>query len=182
MNPLIVHKKTGFQNLTPESHVIIRDFRGVLFYSTEGLRPVKAFNLPPGTYFVDKGNIKPLSKPLHYKFARLPLPERNLKPPFNFSVMFANNPNKCSIIWNEKTIIFDTNLKMKSLPELDFILFHEFSHCRYTTEKYADLQATNLMKKRGYNPSQIGSAPITSLSDMQYERKKHIVNNIIRYV
>jgi len=182
MSPLIIHKKTGFKNITPESPVVIRDFRGIMFYSTEGLRPVKGFNLPPGNYFLDSGNIKPLRKPIHYKLARLPLPERNLKPPFNFMVIFSENPNKCSIIWDEKTIIFDTKLKAKSLPELDFILFHEFSHCRYSTEKYADLQATNLMKKRGYNPSQIGLAPLTSLSEMQLPRKNNIVKNIIRYV
>jgi hypothetical protein len=182
MIPLIISKKTGFKNMSPSKVIIIRDFRGVLFYSTEGLNIVKEFNLPPGTYFIDSGNIKPLKIPVSYKMAKLPIAERNLKPPFNFTVMFSENPNKCSIIWGEKTIIFDTKLKEKTLPELDFILFHEFAHSRYKTEKYADLCATNLMKKRGYNPSQIGMAPITSLSEMQFSRKQNIVNNIIRYV
>jgi hypothetical protein len=51
-------------------------------------------------------------------------------------------------------------------------------HSKYKTEKYADLFAANEMLKKGYNPSQIGVAPIDSLSEMQYERKRFIVNNL----
>ncbi len=179
MVSLILNKKAGFINLTPEQPVIIRDFRGKLFYSTEGLRPVKSFNLPQGTYLIDRGNIKQVGfiKPKLYP---IPEPERRLKAPFDFKIEFANNPNKCTIQWTKKRIVFDYELKEKSLPELFFILYHEYSHALYKTEKYADLFAANLMLKKGYNPSQIGKAPLTSLSNQQFERKHFLIRNILR--
>ena len=179
MIPLILTHKAGFLNLYPNQLIVIRDFRGKLFYTSEGLRPVAKFNLPEGQYFIDKGKIKmiPFITP---KLHKLPVPERNLKPPFDFSIVFDYNPNKCSIKWREKIIIFDNELKNYSLPELYFILFHEYSHAIYKTEKYADLLSANLMLKKGFNPSQIGAAPITSLSDKQFYRKKFVVNNLLK--
>lgn len=175
-------KKTGFRNLNPSNIVEINDFRNMPFYSTEAVtKPVSEFNLPAGKYYVVKGNIKIMPKPVKYRLAVLPIPERNRKPPFDFDVSFGNNPNKCSIIWNEKMIFFDKGLKEKTLPELWFILFHEFAHSRYTNEKYADLCASNLMKVKGFNPSQIGNAPLNTLSEFQYERKKHLIDKIIQY-
>jgi hypothetical protein len=182
LQPLIINKKTGFKNLEPFRPVVIRDFRGMMFYSTEGLKPVNEFNLPAGTYFIEAGNIVPLKRPVHYRLIILPLSTRNLKPPFDFTVLFATNPNKCSINWKAETITFDNDLRSKTLPELYFILFHEFAHSRYNSEKNADLLATNLMKIKGFNPSQIGAAPITSLSEIQMKRKNNVVSNIIRYV
>jgi hypothetical protein len=180
MTSIIIDKKTGFMNMEPTRPVVIRDFRGKLFYSTEGLRSVKEFNLPPGNYTVEKGNIKFRKIPVDYPLSALPKPERNLRPPFDYKIIFDNNPNKCTIKWLEKIIIFDNELKQLTLPELFFILYHEFAHAKFQSEKYADLMAGNIMLKKGYNPSQIGKAPITSLSTMQYERKKHIVKNMIK--
>lgn len=179
MVQLILKNKSGFVNKNPNKPVIIRDFRNKLFYSTEGLRPVTYFSLPEGQYYIEKGDIEliPFKRP---KLYRLPLPERNLKPPFNYNVIFDINPNKCTIQWRKKRIIFDNSLKDYTLPELYFILYHEFAHAIYTTEKYADLMAANLMLKKGYNPSQIGAAPITSLSNKQLYRKKYVAKNVIK--
>jgi hypothetical protein len=175
-------KKTGFRNLNPNNIVEIKDFRNMPFYSTENVsKPVLEFNLPSGKYYVVRGNITAMLKPVKYRLAVLPIPQRNRKPPFDFDVSFGNNPNKCSIIWNEKMIFFDNALREKTLPELWFILFHEFAHARYTSEHYADLCASNLMKVKGFNPSQIGSAPLLSLSAHQYARKKYLIEKIIHY-
>jgi hypothetical protein len=179
VNALILNKKTGFRNLTPSRPVVIRDFRGKLFYSTEGLRPIEKFNLPEGQFFVETGNIEKMNFPVNFKLSILPIPQRHFKTPDDFQLVFAPNPNKCTIRWTTKQIIFDTDLLQKTLPELFFILYHEYGHALYTTEKYADLYAANSMLKKGYNPSQIGKAPITALSTMQFERKKFIVNKMI---
>lgn len=178
---IILSYKTGFQNLTPQRPVIIRDFRGKMFYSTEQIKnPVEKFNLPEGLYKLIEGNIKPLPKPVEYKLSPMPKPQRNYPSPLKFKIEFGINPNKCSIIWQKKKIIFDNNLKSLSLPELFFILYHEYGHRLYKEEKYADLFASNLMLKKGFNDSQIAKAPITSLSVHQFDRKKFIKNHIIK--
>jgi hypothetical protein len=179
MRQLVLKEKTGFKVTNPYEPVIIRDFRGILFYTTEPLLPkVKEFNLPPGTYFVQSGYIQQKSNPVDYKSLRLPPYERNMPVPSDFVVKFGTNPNKCTIFWDLGYILFDNHFKEKPLYEVAFILNHEMGHSKYKTEKYADLFAANEMLKKGYNPSQIGVAPIDSLSEMQYERKRFIVNNL----
>jgi hypothetical protein len=184
MSELIVNKKTGFRVNDVTTPVIIRDFRGMLFYTTESLIPkVKYFNLPPlGRFYLDSGNITPLKHPIKRKLAKLPTPERFRRPPFDFQVQFGNNPNKCTIFWDQKKILFDNAFKSKSLSELYFVLFHEYGHALYGTEKYADLVATNLMKIRGFNTSQIGDAPLFTLSAIQLERKKFIIDKLIKTI
>ena len=130
---------------------------------------------------MDTGNIRPLTRPVKYKLYRLPKIERKYPSPYNFKIIFGYNPNKCTVSWIKKTILFDDNLKEKTVPELFFILYHEYGHKKYKTEKYADLYATNMMLKKGYNPSQIGAAPVTSLSSKQLPRKKYIVNKILKH-
>ena len=179
MRGFFVNKKTGFKNLTPDRPVIIRDFRGKLFYSTEGLKQVKKFNLPEGQYLLEKGNIKPLRFPVKFKLTKLPKPERRFPFPNNFVIFFDNNPNKCTIKWQKKQIVYDDALRQATLPVLIFMLYHEHGHSLYHTEKYADAYSRNMMIKRGYNPSQIGKAPLFSLSSAQYQRKKLIVNSLI---
>lgn len=172
-------KKTGFKNIYPQRPLIIRDFRSKLFYSTEGLKPVEKFNLPRGDYFLDQGEIEALEKPVYFKQAILPYPQRSFSLPDDFQLTFSNNPNKCTINWITKSITFDNSLKESTLPELYFILYHEYGHAKYIKEKWADLYARNLMIQKGFNPSQVGGAPITALSSQQYERKKYIVNSIL---
>jgi hypothetical protein len=179
LKAIIISKKTGFKNLIPSRPLIIRDFRGKLFYSTVGLKIIDKFNLPEGSYNIEQGDIEPLSEPVKFTIKPLPKPQRFFKLPNDFQIIFEANPNKCTIKWLEKKIIFDTDLLQKTIPELFFILYHEYGHSLYTTEKYADAFAANLMLKKGYNPSQIGSAPITALSSLQFERKKYIVKRML---
>jgi hypothetical protein len=174
-----LEKKTGFVNLDKFIPIKILDERGILFYDTSSLKePVKIFNLPAGQYNVISGRIGKLKEPVQYNLPSLPEKERRLKAPFDFTIFFDENPNKCTVNWLKKTIVFDTNLKTLSKPELFFMLYHEYGHALYHTEKYADLMAAKLMLIRGYNPSQIGNAPLTSLSHYQYLRKKHIIDKI----
>jgi hypothetical protein len=180
MDQLIIKKKTGFKNLFPTRPIVIRDFRGVLFYSTEGLHPVEYFNLPVGDYFVDAGYFKELPKPIKHKPTPLPRAERVMSAPYDFNIKFEFNPYKCTIDWQKKTITFDDSFKSKPLPEIYFVLFHEFGHQIYNTEKYADLYAANMMRERGYNDTQIGSASIYGLSDQQYTRKNFLINQLIK--
>lgn len=178
---LFVLKKTGFKN-NPNIPVIIRDFRGILFYTTEYLgKPVNEFNLPKGEYMVDSGQFTPMSNPVYYPLISLPARERWYPNPKKFKVVFGYNPHKCSIIWGAKTILFSDKLKDAPLYVIDFILFHEFSHACYSTEKYADLMSANFMKKRGYNPSQIGSAPLDTLSGGAYDRKVLLLEKLTRF-
>jgi hypothetical protein len=174
-------KITGFKNITPEKPVIITDFRGVIFYDTSPLKKqVSFFNMPEGIYNIVEGNIIKLKKPVKIKLSKLPAPERNYPKPFDFNIVFGTNPNKCSIIWKKRTILFDNNLKNRTLPEIFFILYHEYGHQLYHTEKYADLFSANTMKKKGFNDSQIGFSQINVLSGAQFHRKKFVINNILK--
>jgi len=178
MKGLILRKKTGFKN-TSLNPIVIRDFRGKMFYSSEGLRPVKSFNLPEGNYFVQSGSFSELSRPVAFNKIPLPPPERKLENPDKYSIIFDVNPNKCTINWTFKTITFDLSLLELTIPELFFILYHEYGHTLYKTEKYADAYSCNRMLEKGFNPSQIGKCQITSLSEFQVERKNFVVNKLI---
>lgn len=181
MYPLIATVKTGYKITNPNIPVIIRDNRGILFYTTEEMVPrITSFNLPPGKYLVDSGMFAPMSTPVNFGLLSLPMNQRLLKSPLDFKVIFGNNPNKCSVLWNKDTILFDNSFKEKPLPQVQFILGHEFGHQFYTTEKYCDLFSANRMLKKGYNPSQIGLSPLDSLSEAQYERKKMMVTKLSR--
>ena len=180
MRKLELNKKTGFVVNDPFKPIVIRDFRGILFYSTEPFLPrVKEFNLPSGVYFVDSGYFSPKNFPVKYKYIKLPVAERLLPKPSGFDVRFGNNPNKCTIFWDKGYILFDESFREKPLNQLYFILFHEFGHSIFKTEKYADLYAANCMLGKGFNPSQIGIAPIESLSDAAEERKENVVNKLL---
>lgn len=193
MREIILRNKTGFKITRPETPVIIRDTRGILFYSTEPITPkVKQFNLPPGKYLVDQGSFTPLARPIEYPLKKLPPKQRNRKFPKDFKMKWGNNPNKCTVDWDRKTITFDTSFQESPLSHLDFIKFHEFGHARYgvkqgtdpdseayrQSEAFADLFAVNCMLLKGYNPEQIAETQIDSLSSSQKDRKEFIANII----
>lgn len=183
MRKIVLDKITGFIVKNPNEPVLIRDANGIVFYDTELLVPkVKRFNMPPGVYFVEKGFIAPTLFPREYRLAPLPKPERNKRKPFDFKIEFSHNPNKCSIIWDEKRIVFDNSFLNKPQYEVYFILYHEFGHALYETEKLADLYASNMMKLRGYNPLQIIYAQMNSLSPQQYERKEFLNKQILKTI
>jgi len=152
----------------------------ILFYETESMLPkVQYFNIPAGNYWVEKGWFSETLLPRVYPLAMLPPPERVMPDPSCFSIEFGSNPHKCSIKWDEKTILFDGSFASKPEPELFFVLFHEYGHQMYETEKYADLFAANTMKQKGFNPSQIKRGQDDSLSDAQYERKEFITQKLL---
>lgn len=189
MRALNVTKKTGYKITDISVPVNIRDYRGILFYTTEPIMPVYEFNLPAGQYFVDSGYFKERFSPINFKQANLPFPEKIFSlPPFDFKIMFAPNPNKCSIFWKEKVIIFDDSFIDRPLPELFFIYYHECGHSKYgyntrysmkESEAFCDLYASNKMLELGFNPSQINKAPKDSLSDKQQYRKDFIEETLL---
>jgi hypothetical protein len=178
---LQVTTKSGFKVNAPSIPIVIRDYRGILFYSTEHLTPkVTQFNLPIGEYLVDSGDFTPMLLPVAYKPIKLPKYERVMKQnPKKFKIQFEENPNKCSVFWGKQLIIFDNSFKDAPLYQIDFILGHEHGHRFYKTESKCDLYAANEMLKKGYNASQIGVSPIESLSERQYDRMETVVDKLI---
>ena len=179
MYKITLSKKTGFRIVDPTKPVIIRDNRGILFYSTESQVPrINCFNLPGfGTYWVE-GQIKPSPKPVSYPYAKLPPLKKRYESPFDFQVIWGINPNKCTIDWEGKTILFDSQFLEKPLPEVFFILCHEYGHAYFAQETLADQMGGNYMKALGFNPSQIGNAPLAALSERQVERKMNMIESI----
>ncbi len=166
MRPLNLGLKTGFVVNDVYKPIIIRDSRMILFYETESLLPkVEFFNVPAGNYWVEKGWFSETLLPRVYPLRVLPQPERMMEDPTGFAIVFGHNPNKCSILWDEKVILFDNQFASKPEPEIFFILYHEYGHQMYSNEKYADLFAANTMKLKGFNPSQIKNGQDFSLSD-----------------
>lgn len=189
MRKIVVTKKTGFDINDPSKPVIIRDNRSLLFYSTESLLPkVECFNLPGfGTYWIEQGSFVARNNPVKYDYASLPEFSRRKNPitgenfpmPFDFEIRWGINPNKCTVKWSEHIILFDNAFKEKPLPQVFFILCHEYAHAFFDEETLCDQMAGNYMKALGFNPSQIGEAPIKALSERQYQRKKNMVNSLI---
>lgn len=176
-----VLEKTGFVVTDVTQPIVIRDARGRLFYSTESLTPkVKAFNLPGfGKYLVDSGSFKPMKTPVNFPLLWLPAPERDHPPAKDFVIKWEDNPHKCTIDFTKKEIVFDKSFLEKTLPEIYFIYYHEISHRYFKTEKWVDIMADNYMRLKGFNPSQIGYAHITTLSERQAHRKTFHINRII---
>ena len=183
MRNLTLENKAGFMVRDVNTPVIIRDERGILFYTTEPILPrVKHFNLPAGKYLVDSGDFSQTDffKP---KLLRLPAPQgKQVKNPDKFKIEFGDNPNKCSVFWKKDLILFDKSFAEKPLPIVYFILFHEWGHRYYTKESYCDMFAANVMLLRGYNTSQIGMAQMSALSHHQIGRKKTVVTNLLQNV
>ncbi len=178
---LNVKKKTGFKIIDLFTPVVILDSRNKPFYDTTNRLPrVTQFNLPPGKYNVDNGKFLPLEKPVKFKLPKLPEPQRHYEFPFHFRNVTGDNPNKCSIYWNKGIILWDITMLDLTLPELYFILYHEFSHARYEDEDLADLGAAYIMLRKGFNPSQVVRSPITSLSGASFSRKMKLYNRMLR--
>jgi hypothetical protein len=184
---ILNHKKTGFYNKNSNNEpVVITDLSGKIFYTDKWLnKPVKRFNLPKGKYLLKSGDIIRKNNPVSYRSKKLPPFERYIKQK-RFKIKFAPNPNKATVYHNEGLIVFDPVYKNCPKFIYDFILFHEFGHQYYKTEKHADTYARNKMLKRGYNPSQIAIAPLVGLSESSpdfnsqvFERKEKIVNSFL---
>ncbi len=206
MRSFTLNEKTGFQINEPNTPVNIRDERGILFYTTEPILPTYFFNLPKGRYFVDSGNFTPLRSPVNFRLQKLPPAEKafGIKPT-HFKIEFAPNPDKCTIYWPEKLIVYDTSFEDKPQPQTQFIFEHECGHSMYgyqrpgsdreaylqnkipgvkyfynEAEGYCDMYASNEMLKKGYNPSQIMAAPRETLSDRQEMRKELVEETMLQ--
>lgn len=176
---LNVLQKTGFQ--TNDKFIRVYDDAGELFYTKdkepEPFNKVFNFNLPRGRY-TTTNNLRETA-PRKYKLPLLPRRERSGVIPSltSINVIYAQNPNKASIIRNRKLIILDYSIRNLSAPERVHIRLHELAHYIYTTEKYCDLWATREMLKLGYNPSQIFFSVMNELSNSNsaLERKQYIL-------
>lgn len=178
MKSLVLNTKTGFSSLLPFS---VYDSRGIIFYSdkfttviSEGKRLF--FNLPKGEYLI-KGFIQRLAKPIENDVIELPEPER-IKPLRNYRIVYKNNPNKCTIYYNIRLIVFD--IAFKKYPKFirDNIYFHEIGHHYYKSEHLADLFAAKKMLEKGYNKSQIGLTSLLTLSEKSDYRKSFIFEKL----
>lgn len=180
MKEFEVLKPTNF--FSSEKPLKIYDSRGILFYSDSFTKNFRGFfSLPKGIFktannliTTDKGKKDPNK-------IVLPPYERNFHHNFDeFVISFGDNPSKCTINHREKTILFDKSFLKFPSYVLYFILGHEMGHNYYSTEEYADLYGAKQMLKWGFNVSQIGYAPLTSLSDNNYGRKKLLTDYLIK--
>jgi len=178
MKELKLEEKTGFSSTLPFT---IYDLKDNVFYSSDFTQHISNgerldFNLPAGEYKYDGSFIK-LDSPVPVKNIILPPKERHIAGG-RYDIQFGDNPNKCTIFYEKKLILFDNSFKNKPMYVKYAIYFHELGHHWYRTEKKADLFATKKMLDLGFNPSQIGLASIDSLSDKpdSYDRKMRTVN------
>lgn len=192
MFELFVTKKTGFRVTDPSVPVIIRDQRGILFYSAEPLVPkVTKFNMPAlGKFFVDSGKIRQMESPVNFPLIRMP--QRNVYQgnPMNFQIVFGDNEHKATINFINKTITFDKHIAEFPLPYIYYLLYHEYAHEFFGTtkkvgtpeyaycEKWCDALAFNYMLIKGFNPSQIKEAQRNTLSERQEFRKQFLEQKI----
>jgi len=111
------------------------------------------FNLPKGVFFTNE-NIKQNEKK-EYPVLSLPEPEHFFSTK-GIKTKVKENKHKATIYPNKKRIYIDKTVsQLDFFPAWVFIIAHEFGHCRYRTENYADMFATSFMLKQGFNPSQI---------------------------
>jgi hypothetical protein len=182
MRNLILEEKTGFSSLLPFT---IYELGGQVFYSSEFTDHISQgrrleFNLPAGEYKYDGSFIK-LPSPVAVTSVSTPLPERNITRK-RYQITFGDNPNKCTIFYDEGVIVFDESFRGKPLYIKYHIYFHELGHHWYTTEWKADLYASKKMLDKGFNPSQIGLATLESLTNKpeSYERKMRTVATLTK--
>lgn len=188
MFELMVTKKTGYIVTDPSVPIIIRDNRGVLFYSTEPLVPkTKRFNMPAlGKFLVDSGKFRLANEPVFYQLVRLPKRTAYRESPVNFRIKFSDNKNKATIDFLAREITFDTSVAELPLPYIYYLYYHEIAHQFFgtnkplnspeykTCEKWCDVMASNYMLNKGFNPSQIKEAQKNTLSERNEYRKEFL--------
>jgi hypothetical protein len=187
---ITVNYKTGFRNSTGK-RVVILDEQYEPFYDTANVaNKVWEFNLPAGVYYIQEGKIVQRATPVEYTLETLPPRQRKLADPETFPVLYKKNDYTASIFWDaerspygKRCIVFDPSLQHKTLPEREFIYHHECGHRFWdkgeANENACDMYAKNKMLELGYNPSQIGMAMITTLSDNNMERKEKMIDSLL---
>jgi hypothetical protein len=183
MRDLILEKKTGFSSLLP---FVIYETNGTIFYSSDFTSKIAngerlSFNLPAGIYKYD-GSFTKLDSPVSTRPIMLPPKERNIAYK-RYNIVFGDNPNKCSIFYDTGEILFDNSFRDKPLYIKYGIYFHELGHHWYKTEAKADLFSAYKMLIVGFNPSQIGLVPLTTLSDRpESDDRKGSMAEILAYL
>jgi len=183
MRDLILEEKTGFASTMPFE---IFDINGQLFYSDKFTEIISRgekleFNLPLGVYKYN-GNFVRLVNPIKVVNISLPLKERHLAHK-RYEIIFGDNPNKCTIFYDEGIILFDNSFKNKPLYVKYVIYFHELGHHWYKSEEKADLYAAKKLLELGFNPSQIGMAMLNSLNpgkEGSFDRMEKIVHALTK--
>lgn len=181
MKKLVLEQKTGFATSLPFE---IYDNRGILFYDNTFVEKIQRgeilkFNLPAGEYQLN-GSLIRLDEPVKTKTIILPPKERNINNGKRYRIEFGDNPNKCSIFYDEGLILFDKQYINAPLYIKYGIYFHELGHHFYKTEWKADLYATKKMLEYGFNPSQIGRVGLMTLSSNSFDRKQKTVNTLTK--
>lgn len=178
MIKIVTDCKTGFYNISGKEFTIY-DGRGVYFYSNKNLdKKNTEFNLPKGVYTTDTELVR-LKKPIKQPVIKLQKPDRNIKINENdFNIVFGKNDCKASVFYATKKILLDNSYKTSTLPELKFLLYHEFGHLKYSDEIQCDLYATKRMLFEGFNLSQCGYASVKLLSNKQNERKMVLIKQL----
>ena len=181
--------KTGYFSYDPL--IKIFDNENKPFYVCPNKNGVIKFNLPRGVYKTENKIIK-LASPVKYKLETLPKRTVKRKLPENFKIVFAENPNKCSVFHELGIIIFDNSFKEKPKFFLVFIKLHELGHYFYASkdknpmskeyqinEAYCDKFARRKMLELGYNPTQIQHAiNYTLTQDISAHRKLKSQNEL----
>ena len=180
MKDLILEEKTGFISSMPFE---IYEPNGNLFYSDTFTEKISKgekleFNLPLGIYKYNGSFIK-LANPVKVVNVPLPQKERNLAHK-RYEIIFSDNPNKCTIFYDEGVILFDSSFLNKPLYIKYVIYFHELGHHWYKSEDKADLYAAKKLLEYGFNPSQIGLAFLNSLSNKSFERMEKMINQLTK--
>lgn len=149
---------------------------GDLFYTFDKSGPFR-FTLPVGEYGVHGGEYV---RPLVPGDRRLPAPVVPHGMPRRIRVVFAPNPNKCTIHLRQGLIVCDPSVLALPTCARTFILFHEIGHYIFNgaegaavgpQEEACDRFAAVEMLRRGWNPSQVAIASEMTLSDCSHARK-----------
>lgn len=173
---LRLKEKTGFRTLTNEVTILKN---GRLFYHFQKQRPGWSFNLPAGEYTTDSA-IHVISKPVRFKYPRLPKPEKKAELPraSKLKIKIGINRNKASIWTQLNSILIDRSIADNPYYVLVYVFLHEIGHYYYKTEWKADLFSCVTMLQKGFNPSQVFRASRETLSKNSYKRIEKMFNNL----
>lgn len=186
MSKIILNEKTGFISDSDRVEIWCNE---APFYNRSKRKNKLSFNLPIGIYDVRYGNIDKLPIPIKYKKVILPKPNSVTNFYGKITIIWQDNPNKCSVSLSggNATFYFDPSFKEYPTFVVIWICGHELAHFLYKgqkqfSEKMCDNYSGNMMKELGYNPSQISAAIELSLSSgyLAKERKKFVTENLLK--
>lgn len=163
-----VYKVAYLKSVTP---VFITSETGAAFLA---VRPGKKFTLPRGRFII-YGKYERIQKE-HFNEIKTPSPEKGSRKP-KIKIYLVNNPNKLSIDIKTGAVYADRKF-FNSLNKIQkrFVIAHELGHYKYFDEHKADTFAALLLRKYGYNDTQIIAAINSTLSPLSQDRKQKLYN------